>query len=73
MSRRHLLTFVTFNYITDELGPLSIRRTDVGGAAITCAKDECPSVSLACPPGLAVFLRDLDIDRRAKTKFEPFW
>ena len=32
------------------------------GAAILVRKDEDPSFSLAGPPGLAVFLRDLDSD-----------
>ena len=38
---------------------------EVCGAADTCAKDEGSSFSLAGPPGPAVFLRDLDSDRRA--------
>ena len=33
-------------------------------------KAEGPSLSLAGPPGLAVFLRDMDTDRRAKTEAE---
>ena len=37
---------------------------------ILVQKDEGPSLPLAGPPGLAVFLRDLDSDRRAKTETE---
>ena len=33
-------------------------------------KDERPSVSIAGPPGLAVFLRNLDSDRQAETEIE---
>ena len=40
---------------------------------ILLQKDEGPSLSLAGPPGLAVFLRDLDSDRRAKTETELVW
>ena len=40
---------------------------------ILVQKDEGPSFSLAGPPGLAVFLRDLDSDRRAKTETELLW
>ena len=40
---------------------------------ILVQKDEGPSLSLACPPGLAVFLRDMDFDRRAKTETELLW
>ena len=39
---------------------------------ILVQKDEGPSLSLAGPPGLAVFLRDLDTDRRAKTGLNSF-
>ena len=35
-----------------------------------CKKNEGSSFSLANPPGIAVFLRDMDIDWRAKTKVE---
>ena len=40
---------------------------------ILVQKDEGPSLSLAGPPGLAVFLRDLDFDRRADTETELLW
>ena len=40
---------------------------------IIVQKDEGPSLSLAGPPGFAVFLRDLHSDRRAETEAELFW
>ena len=39
---------------------------------ILVQKDEGPSFSLAGRPGLAVFLRDLNSDRRAKSEAETF-
>ena len=43
------------------------------GAADTCAKNEGPSISLAGPVGLGVFLRELDSDRRAVMDTELPW
>ena len=40
---------------------------------ILVQKDEGPTFLLAGPTGLAVFLRDLDSDRRAKTETELLW
>ena len=40
---------------------------------ILVQKDEGPSLSLAGPPGLALFLRDLDSDLPAETEAELFW
>ena len=36
-------------------------------------KNEGPSFPIACPPGLVVFLQDLDSERRAKTEIELLW
>ena len=40
---------------------------------IRVQKDEGPSLSLAGPPDLVLFLRDLDTNRRAKTGTELLW
>ena len=40
---------------------------------ILVQQDEGPSLSLAGLAGLAVLLRDLDSDRRAKTNTELLW
>ena len=40
---------------------------------ILVQKDEGLCFSLAGPAGLAVFLQDLDSDRRAKTETELLW
>ena len=40
---------------------------------ILVENDEGPSFTLAGPAGLAVFLRDLDYDRRAKIETELIW
>ena len=40
---------------------------------ILAQKVESPTFSLGRPAGLAIFLRDLDSDRRAKTEIELFW
>ena len=37
-----------------------------------CKEDEGQSFSRAFPSGLAIFLRDVDYDRRAKTEAELF-
>ena len=55
----------------------SLERDEAGrrcvALPILVQKDEGSSLSLAGPPGLAVFLRDLDSDRRAKTETELLW
>ena len=40
---------------------------------IPVQRDEGPSLSLAGPPGLVLFLLDLNSDRRAKTETELLW
>ena len=40
---------------------------------ILVQKDEGPSFSFAGPPNVAVFLLDLDSDRRAKWETELLW
>ena len=57
---------------------LGVERDEFAGRScvalpIFVQKDEGPSLSLAVPPGLSVFLRDLDFDCRAKTETELLW
>ena len=57
---------------------MSLERDEFAGRGcvalpILVQKDEGPSLSLAGPPGLAVFLWDLYSDRRAKTDTELLW
>ena len=58
--------------VWDEPGARWIRWLKVCGAADTCEKGEGPSLSIACPSGLAVFSRGMDSDQPTKMEAELF-